>query len=321
MNVNLATKHLLSIQDLSNLEICAILDRGDYWSQRLKLTALSSMDPDNNLRLNSGQYSGVNPIVCNLFFEPSTRTRFSFEVAAKKLGCHVLNFYPASSSTEKGETIYDTLKTLEAMGVNAAIIRTSEEDLLQEIAPKLSLALINAGAGSNEHPTQGLLDLLTIRQHFGYIEGLKVAIIGDIIHSRVAHSNIIALDKLNAEILLSGPEFLMPNDEYLSMFNKVRVCDVDRAVEQADIVMMLRVQKERHSQYCKELILSDYLENFGLTLAREKKMKFGAMIMHPAPFNRNIEIADELIEGPRSLIYKQVANGVSIRMAVLERAL
>lgn len=299
-------KDLISLRDLDVREINQILDRGEYWSDKL------------NSRISNNPRAVDNPVVCNLFFESSTRTRFSFEVAAKKLGYHVLNFYPTASSTQKGESLYDTLKTLEAMGVNAAIIRTSEENILQEVASKLELAVINAGAGSNEHPTQGLLDLLTMRQHFGKIEGLKVAIIGDVRHSRVANSNLVALNKFNAEVFIAGPEELLPAKDSPLLTSNVKILSVDEAMQKADIVMMLRMQVERH-QHSK--LCDNYLELYGLNKKRFNALQSHTMIMHPAPFNRGIEIDGDLVEDPRSLIYKQVANGVGVRMAVLERAL
>lgn len=294
-------RHLLGVRDLSKEEIVAILDRGDFWSRQTNPIGMPLQ----------------NATICNLFFEPSTRTRFSFEVAAKKLGSHVLNFYPSSSSTEKGESIYDTIKTLEAMGVNIAIVRLSDGNLLEEIASKVNLSIINAGDGVHEHPTQCLLDLLTIRQHFGQIEGLKVSIIGDIKHSRVAHSNMHALSKFGNEVMFAGPAEFLPDESELTANS--RIVSVDEAVREADVVMMLRVQLERHADRYGDMVDS-YLNEYGLSMDRFNTMKPEAVIMHPAPFNRDVEIAAELVESDRSLIYKQVANGVAVRMAVLERA-
>lgn len=292
-------KDLILLKDFSTEEINSILDRGDFWAE------------NPNSQISSAPRTVSNPVIVNLFFEPSTRTRFSFELAAKKLGYHVLNFDAKNSSTEKGETLYDTLRTFEAMGVNTAIIRTREEGILQEIAPLVNVSLINAGAGANEHPTQGLLDLLTIRQEFGRIEGLKVAIVGDIKHSRVANSNIVALSKFGADISIAGPEQWMPTE----LDGNVTIKSVDEAMIDADVVMMLRVQSERHAL---TNTIDNYLESYGLNKARFDKLKDNAIIMHPAPFNRGIEIDGDLIEQPNSRIYRQVANGVAIRMAVLE---
>lgn len=306
------TKDLITLKDTSLDEINEILDRGDYWSQ------------DANFRITNSSKVIDNPLVCNLFFENSTRTRFSFEVAAKKLGYHLINFEPSSSSTAKGETTYDTLRTLEAMGVNIAIVRTKEEDLLSEFAPKLSTTFINAGAGANEHPTQGLLDMLTIRQHFGQIEGLKVAIIGDVKYSRVANSNIVGLNKFGAEVLIAGPETLLPEPDQLEKNSKI--VSIDEAVNGADVVMMLRVQRERHPRradfsWDTEEGRNAYFQEYGLTKERFSKASPHAIIMHPAPFNRGVEIDGDLVEDERSHIFKQVKNGVAIRMAILERAL
>lgn len=294
-------KHLLSIKELSTAEIEAILDRGDYWAHKPNNTVTRA--PKENF----------NPIVCNLFFEASTRTRFSFEVASKKLGFHVLNFHPFNSSIQKGETLYDTLKTLESMGVGICVLRTPDQEGLQQMAGRVKLSLVNAGDGSNQHPTQALLDLLTLRQHFGRLNDLNVAIIGDIVHSRVAQSNIDALAKFDSKVMLSGPPELQPDASKLP--EHVRLVDMDEAIETADVVMMLRVQKERH---LNTISFEDYYEKYGLNKKREKHMPAHAMIMHPAPFNRGVEIDGDLVESPRSMIYTQVSNGVAVRMAVLE---
>lgn len=307
-------KDLITLKELSIEDIDALLDRGDYWSSA------------ENFRISYNTKVIDNPIVCNLFFESSTRTRFSFEVAAKKLGYHILNFDPSSSSTTKGETVYDTLKTLESMGVNCAIIRTKEENMLQEVAPKLNLAVVNAGAGAYEHPTQGLLDLLTIRQHFGKIRDLKVAIIGDVRYSRVANSNIVALGKYGTEVLIAGPEELLPSDGAKSLGDHCSLRTVDQAIKEADVVMMLRVQRERHPRkddfkWMTKEGRPQYFEKYGLTKERFNRMKEHAIILHPAPFNRDVEIDGELVESSSSMIFRQVKNGVAIRMAVLERAM
>ncbi len=299
--ISLKPKHLLSISDLTLEEIEALLDRGDYWAHK------------PNRDLSCSPKLDRNPIICNLFFEASTRTRFSFEVAAKRLGYYVLNFHPFNSSVQKGETLYDSIKTLEAMGVSVAVIRTPEEQGLEEIAQNTKVSIINAGDGSNQHPSQALLDLLTLRQHFGRIDGLRIAIIGDIKHSRVAQSNIGALGLFDTKILLSGPPQLLPDRKHLPKHTEI--VSVDEAIENADVVMMLRVQKERH---LGSLALDNYLEHYGLNKQRALRMPKHAMIMHPAPFNRGIEIDGDLVEGPRSLIYCQVSNGIAIRMAILE---
>ncbi|MDT3414794.1 MULTISPECIES: aspartate carbamoyltransferase catalytic subunit [Brevibacillus] len=294
--------HLIGMKELTTDQIERLLDRAEYWAER----------PGVQTDVLKGRF------IANLFFEASTRTRFSFEVAQKRLGAHVLNFIPETSSTVKGETIYDTIRTLEAMGVEAAVIRTKKDGLLTELASEVSLHLINAGDGTNEHPTQCLLDLLTMRQQFGRIEGLTVAIIGDLRHSRVLGSHLHALPKLGANLLLAGPASMMPPAQIVP--DGVKTVDIDEAVQTADVVMMLRVQLERHTD---ALFVSkeEYHRAHGLTLERAKMMKPGAVIMHPAPVNRGVEIHSDLVECEKSLIQKQVTNGVAARMAVLETVL
>lgn len=255
--------------------------------------------------------------ISNLFFEPSTRTKSSFEMAERKLGLEVIPFEVQTSSVLKGETLYDTVKTLEAIGTDAVVIRHSTDNYFFELEKGISIPIINAGDGRGHHPTQSLLDLMTIQQEFGGFSGLKIAIIGDILHSRVARSNADALVRLGARVIFSGPESwvniqeLPAGCEYL---------EVDDAIREADAVMLLRVQHERHDG--KILFdKNEYHERFGLTVEREKLMKKGSIILHPAPVNRGVEIADELVECPRSRIFKQMENGVYIRMAVLKRAL
>lgn len=289
---------LIGLKELSPEAICALLDRAQWWAER----------PKERSEVLRGRF------VANLFFEPSTRTRFSFEVAARRLGADVLNFSAATSSVQKGESHYDTLRTLEAMGVEAAVVRLAEPGVLAELAPRLAMRLVNAGDGANEHPTQALLDMLTIRQRFGRLEGLTVAIIGDIAHSRVARSNLYGLTKFGARVLFAGPEPLL----WHGHGGLAEVVSVDEAVEAADVVMMLRVQRERHVD--PAAVPEDYLARYGLTVERARRMKPHAVILHPAPVNRGVEIADELVEDPRSLIFRQVTNGVAVRMAVLERA-
>lgn len=295
-------EHLIGLKDLSKEQIGQLLDRAEYWAQR----------PGEQTDILRGRF------VANLFFEASTRTRFSFEVAQKRLGAHVLNFIPETSSAVKGETVYDTIRTLEAMGVEAAVIRTKKEGLLQELAGSVDLHLINAGDGTNEHPTQCLLDLLTMKRHFGQLEGLTVAIIGDLRHSRVLGSHLHALPKIGVNLLLSGPSTMMPQPSEIP--SGVKIVDIEEAVQTADVVMMLRVQLERHSE---SLYISkeEFHQAHGLTLTRAKMMKPDAVIMHPAPVNRGVEIHTDLVECEKSLIQKQVTNGVAVRMAVLETLL
>ncbi|KZE47372.1 aspartate carbamoyltransferase catalytic subunit [Brevibacillus parabrevis] len=292
--------HLIGLKDLSKQQLVQLLDRAQYWAAR----------PSEQADILRGRF------VANLFFEASTRTRFSFEVAQKRLGAHVLNFIPETSSTVKGETVYDTIRTLEAMGVEAAVIRTKKEGLLQELAQTVDLKLVNAGDGTNEHPTQCLLDLLTMKQQFGMLEGLTVAIIGDLRHSRVLGSHLHAMPKLGINLLLAGPPAMMPAD----IPQGVKVVGMEEAIQTSDVVMMLRVQLERHTEslYTSK---EEYHKAFGLTLERATMMKQGAVIMHPAPVNRGVEIHTDLVECETSLIQKQVTNGVAARMAVLETLL
>lgn len=296
------TGHLIGLKEMTREQIERLLDRAAYWADR----------PGEQADILRGRF------VANLFFEASTRTRFSFEVAQKRLGAHVLNFIPETSSAVKGETVYDTIRTLEAMGVEAAVIRTKKEGLLQELATSVDLRLINAGDGTNEHPTQCLLDLLTMKQQFGRLEGLTVSIIGDLRHSRVLGSHLHALPKLGVKLLLSGPASMMPQPAQIP--SGVKVVGMDEAVQTADVVMMLRVQLERHTE---SLYISkeEYHQAHGLTLERARSMKPGAVIMHPAPVNRGVEIHTDLVESATSLIQKQVTNGVATRMAVLETLL
>ncbi|WP_270996837.1 aspartate carbamoyltransferase catalytic subunit [Listeria seeligeri] len=251
----------------------------------------------------------------NMFFEPSTRTLTSFEVAERKLGVEVVSFDAASSSMTKGETLYDTLLTMQAVGVNVAVIRHSEENYYEGLE-KLDIALVNAGDGCGEHPSQSLLDLFTIKEQFVTFQGLKVAIAGDIRHSRVANSNMKVLKRLGAELYFSGPKEWF-DESYLEFGTYL---PVDEIVEKVDVMMLLRVQHERHSgkeQFTKE----GYHSKFGLTTERAERLKPDAIIMHPSPVNRDVEIADSLVESEKSRIVTQMTNGVFIRMAILESIL
>lgn len=291
-------KHLLTTTDIPIEEIREILDEAQAFSEG------AAWQPEQQT------------FVANLFFEPSTRTKCSFEVAERRLGLQVIPFEVNASSVLKGETLYDTVKTLESIGVGAVVIRHSIDNYFMELTERVNLSILNAGDGCGHHPTQSLLDLLTIRQEFGHFIGLKVAIIGDIRHSRVARSNATVLKRLGAEVVFSGPEKWF--DESLQVNGSYE--DIDTAIETSDVVMLLRVQHERHegeNSFSKE----SYHRQFGLTVEREKRMKAGSIIMHPAPVNRDVEIADSLVECERSRIFKQMENGVFVRMAVLKRAL
>jgi aspartate carbamoyltransferase catalytic subunit len=291
-------KHLLTTNDLQVEEMFKILSdaqafaEGEIWNPKKPMFA------------------------ANLFFESSTRTKSSFEMAERRLGLGIIPFEVQTSSVQKGETLYDTVKTLESIGVNAVVIRHYQDRYFDELQEKIRIPIINAGDGCGHHPTQSLLDLLTIQQEFGHFKGLKVAIIGDIHHSRVARSNADTLTRLGAEVVFSGPEEWFDQE----ITGKCRYEAIDSAIFSSDVVMLLRIQHERH-QIARSFTANDYHKQFGLTIEREKQMKSGSIIMHPAPVNRNVEIADSLVECSRSRIFKQMQNGVYIRMAALKRSL
>ncbi|MBH5316877.1 aspartate carbamoyltransferase catalytic subunit [Paenibacillus sp. GSMTC-2017] len=293
----LKQRSLLGLKELGKEEIESILERAAYWEQH----------PVKVHQDMQGKFAA------NMFFENSTRTRFSFEVAEKRLGAEVINFAAAASSVAKGESIYDTVRTLESMGIDVGIIRLKPNGVLAELASSIKVPLINAGDGNNEHPTQALLDLYTMRKQFGSLNGLNVSIVGDILHSRVARSNLYALRKFGANVSFCAPSNMQATEldaPYVS---------IDEAMK-ADVVMMLRVQLERHESGMLSSAES-YREQFGLTVERAQTLAKHAIIMHPAPINRNVEIDDELVEHPQSRIFPQMENGVPIRMAVIERAL
>jgi aspartate carbamoyltransferase catalytic subunit len=253
-----------------------------------------------------------NKIIANVFYEPSTRTRCSFEIAAKKLGAEVINFTPENSSVKKGESVYDTLKSFESMGADAIILRHSDDHIFENIYPKFKVPLINAGAGKFEHPTQGLLDLMTLYQEFKTLNQLKIGICGDTKHSRVAGSMIAAAEKFEMKIYLAGPENLQRKIESPFVIHS----SLNEILASVDAIMLLRIQFERFENL--EVNQRDYLKDFGLTSERINQMRKGSIIMHPGPFNRNIEIADDLVEHPSSRIFKQMENGVYARMSILE---
>lgn len=255
-----------------------------------------------------------NVFAANLFFEPSTRTKLSFEAAEKKLGLEVLNFEADTSSVKKGETLYDTVKTIESLGADVVVIRHETDRYFDELAGKINIPMINGGDGCGHHPTQSLLDLLTIKQEFQSFINLNIVVAGDVRHSRVARSNIEALERLGANVFVSGPE------EWMEGELRSRYIPMDEAAEMADVMMMLRIQHERHAVQMVAGV-EEFHQKYGLTVKRERLMKPGSIIMHPAPVNRNVEIADELVECKRSRIFKQMKNGVAVRMAVLDHVL
>ncbi|HEY1607291.1 MAG TPA: aspartate carbamoyltransferase catalytic subunit [Allosphingosinicella sp.] len=294
-------RHLLGIEPLSREDILFLLDEAEPW-----------IAFNRRKRRCDDRLAGLTQF--NVFFENSTRTLFSFEVAGKRLGAQVANFHPGASSVRKGESLIDTALTLDAMRPDVMVIRHSETGAPHEVAAAVDCAVINAGDGTGEHPTQALLDALTMRRRKGHIEGLKVAICGDIRHSRVAGSNMRLLPRLGAELRVVGPPALLPDDTgAIPAFT-----DLDEGIEGADVVMMLRIQRERMEESVSGS-LADFHARYGLTRARLDRAAPTALVMHPGPMNRGVEIDGDLADDPeRSAIREQVENGVAVRMAVLD---
>lgn len=297
-------RHLLTLEGLPRETLLRLLDRAQ---------AIVDGGADSS--------SLAGTAVCTLFFEPSTRTRLSFQRAVQRLGGDVLNFDAATSSTTKGETARDTLKNVEAMGVRGFVVRHPQDGAVDALATaaQAGTALINAGDGRRAHPTQGLLDMLTLRQAKGDFSKLKVLIVGDVKHSRVARSDLHALRTLGAgDIRICAPASLLPDDDTLAGCTVSQ--DFDAALEGVDAVMMLRLQRERMEEGLVAS-LDDYRRDYGLSATRLRRAAAGAVVMHPGPMNRGVEIDDDVADGPHSLILRQVANGVATRMAVLEALL
>jgi len=300
-DMNLRGKDLLGLQSMEAAEIELILDT----AREMKTIIDRDIKKVPTLR---------GKAIVNLFFEPSTRTRTSFELAGKYLGADVINITTSASSVVKGESLRDTLLTVEAMGVDIIVMRHAAEGATQFAAGIVKPLLINAGDGAHEHPTQGLLDMFTIREKKGALQGLKVAIIGDILHSRVARSNIWGLQKMGAEVHLAGPRTLLPRDidtMGVQVHNRV-----EEALEGADVVNVLRIQRERQQ---KGLFPSarEYARIFGVNKARLALAKPDALLMHPGPMNRGLEIAPDIAYSEQSVIAEQVKNGLAVRMAAL----
>jgi len=296
----LSRKHLLGLENVIQQDIEQILDTAESFKE--------IMDRDvkkvPTLRGKS---------VVNLFYEPSTRTRTSFELAGKYLSADTINFSSSGSSVQKGESLKDTARTLEMMGINAVVIRHSSSGAAQFLSRQVSASVINAGDGTHEHPTQALLDMLTVREKKGTLRGLKVAVLGDILHSRVARSNIFGFTRMGSEVYVAGPETLMPREiERMG----AKVARMDEAIEGADVVMALRIQLERQK---KGLFPSqrEYSRLFGIDEKRFSLAKPDALLLHPGPVNRGVEISSEIMDGNQSVINEQVKSGVAIRMAVL----
>jgi aspartate carbamoyltransferase catalytic subunit len=294
-------RHLLGIADLAAEEILLILDT----AEAMKEVGTRAIKKVPTLR---------GRTVVNLFFEPSTRTRTSFEIAEKRLSADTLSITAAGSSVVKGETLVDTARNLEAMAPDIIVLRHSSSGACHLLARVCRSRIVNAGDGMHEHPTQALLDAFTIRERKGRVAGLKVAIVGDLLHSRVLRSNLLLLQKLGADVWVAGPATLMP--PAIDRFGVRATTRVDEAVEGADVVMMLRLQQERmHGHFIPST--REYFMLFGLTTERVGRAKPDVIIMHPGPLNRGVEIASEVADGPYSVILDQVANGVAVRMAVL----
>ena len=295
-------RHLLGIEGLSAPEIRLLLDRAD-----------AAVEVSRQIEKKKSTLRGRTQI--NLFFEPSTRTQASFELAGKRLGADVMNMPVSSSSVKKGETLIDTAATLNAMRPDIIVVRHHEAGAVHLLARKMDCSVVNAGDGAHEHPTQALLDALTIRRNRGRIEGLVVAICGDILHSRVARSNIILLQTLGARVRVVGPSTLMPAG--IARFGVEVFTDMRRGLAGADIVMMLRLQRERMNGSFVPSV-KEYFRYYGLDAEKLSVAKPDALVMHPGPMNRGVEIASDVADGAQSLIREQVEMGVAVRMAVLE---
>jgi aspartate carbamoyltransferase catalytic subunit len=297
----LRSRHLLGIADLDPDEITLILDTAEAMTE----IAARPIKKVPTLR---------GRTVVNLFFEPSTRTRTSFEVAEKRLSADTLSIAVAQSSVTKGETLLDTVRNLEAMAPDMIVMRHASSGAPHLLARLCRSAIINAGDGMHEHPTQALLDAFTIREHKKRLSGLKVAIVGDLLHSRVLRSNVQLLNKMGAEVWACAPPTLMPSE--LPRFGVRATASIDEAVADADVVMMLRIQHERmHGHFIPST--REYFTLFGLTPERVRRAKPDVIIMHPGPMNRGVEIDSDVADGPYSVILEQVTNGVAVRMAVL----
>jgi aspartate carbamoyltransferase catalytic subunit len=294
-------KDLLGIRELSKDEILFILNSTDSFKE------ISRRDIKKVPTLRG-------KTVITLFYEPSTRTRTSFEIAAKRLSADTLNISSSTSSYVKGETLKDTARNLESMRPDAVIIRHSMPGAPHMLAGIMDSSIINGGDGAHEHPTQALLDLYTMREKKGHIDGLKVVIVGDIAHSRVARSNILALKHFDTEIVCSGPPTMLP--PYIESLGVRKEYNINKAVVDADVIMMLRIQKERGGTSSIPSV-KEYATLFGLKAEHIERARKDVIIMHPGPMNRGIEIADEVADGPYSVILDQVENGVAVRMAIL----
>ncbi|MEK7470016.1 MAG: aspartate carbamoyltransferase catalytic subunit [Planctomycetota bacterium] len=300
-----SSRHLLGLQELSADEIRLLLKQAAAYRELATSNSRKSA-------LLKGR------LVVTMFVEPSTRTKVSFNLAARRLGADTLDFAAGSSSLSKGETLVDTALNIEAMAIDVLVVRHPSSGAPELLTRQVKSAVVNAGDGAHEHPTQGLLDADTILQHKGKIEGLRVAIVGDILHSRVARSNVWALTKLGAEVWVCGPATLIPDE--LRDFGVKISYDLDALLPSLDVVNMLRIQHERIKGPPMFPSIREYARLFGLNAARLHTAKKDILVMHPGPLNRGVEITPEVADGPRSVILDQVSNGLAVRMAVLHRA-
>ena len=298
--MKLSTKDMVALEELSKEEISLILDT----AYSMKQTFARGTKKLATLR---------GKTILNLFYEPSTRTRTSFELAGKRLDADVVNFNFSTSSMVKGETLQDTVANLQAMSPDFIVIRHPAPGVARHIAHTIPASVINAGDGAHEHPTQALLDLLTIKEVKGALAGLHIAIVGDIAHSRVARSDIWGLTKMGARVRVAGPPTMMP--PAIEKMGVTVYYDVNEAIEGADVIMCLRIQLERQNK-CLIPSLPEYARFWGITQERMGRAKRDVMIMHPGPVNRGVEISSEVADGARSFILTQVANGLAVRMAV-----
>src|ERR1700722_14325830 len=299
-------RHLLGLEDLSRDEGVAILDTAEHSAPGTR-TAVRGVDSSRK-RLLTGR------VMVNLFFEASTRTRTSFSLAARRLGADTLDFTPSSSSLSKGETFIDTAKNIEAMGVDVMVVRHSSSGGPHLLAQHLDASIINAGDGAHEHPTQGLLDIFTIRQIKGRVAGLTVGLVGDIAHSRVARSNIHGLLKLGARVIVCGPPTLIP--QHITRLGVETAYRLDDVLPRCDVVNVLRIQFERQRSGLFPSI-QEYFRLYGMHAERLRRAKSDILLLAPGPINRGVELTPEVADGPHSAILQQVANGLAVRMAVL----
>ena len=294
-------RHILGIEQLSTEDIAYILNTADSFKE-ISARPIKKVPTLRGLT------------IINLFFEPSTRTRLSFEIAAKRMSADTFNISPSTSSTTKGETLIDTARNISAMHPDIIIIRHSSSGAPHLLSRHVNAAVINAGDGAHEHPSQGLLDLLTVKEHRGTLSGLKIAIIGDIAHSRVAHSDIVGFTKMGSEVYVYGPSTLIPKG--IEQLGAVVCTSLEQAVRDADVVMTLRIQKERQNDPLLPS-LREYSRQFGISRSVLALARPDALVMHPGPVNRGVELNPDVADGPQSVILDQVTNGVAVRMALL----